>query len=125
MSVSCSSYLDSKFALMTLNTVINIPGKIIRIIHSLCWIHHITCRPLIPLDSVDHYKAKPCDLFINRGWGNSINVSISVCQVRRPGSSQPDPVDSERWNSIGMYQLVPPFTVDWFTEGCPCVIMST
>ena len=62
----------------------------------------------------------------NLGRGNSVMVSVSVCEAGRPGSST---ARSICISQIGgdlqaCYQLVPTSAEDWFNKGGPCVIMS-
>ena len=53
------------------------------------------------------------------GWGNSIMVSVSVCEVGRPGSSPARSVCiSQKGGDLpACYQLVPTSAEDWFNKG--------
>ena len=60
------------------------------------------------------------------GRGNSIQVSVSVCEVGCQGSSlaQSICISQKGGDLPARYQLVPTSADDWFIKGGPCVIMS-
>ena len=61
---------------------------------------------------------------IFRGRGNSIMVSVSVCEAGRPGLSLAWSVSQKGGDLPACYQLVPTSADDWFNKGRPCVVMS-
>ena len=64
----------------------------------LLFLHLALYRVCIIIDSM---------FIFEKGRGNSIMVSISVCQVGRPGSSRYDLFVSERWTAAKMLSTCP------------------
>ena len=50
----------------------------------------------------------------SQGWGNSIMVSLSICEVDRPGSSL---AQSVCYRKVEIYQHIPTSANNWFTKG--------